>query len=347
MIEPFGDVIGQDAAVARLMKAADSPVHAYLFLGPRGSGNEAAARGFAALLLSHGKTGDAADRDRRLALAGSHPDLQIFEPQGAAYRVEEAEAIIAAASTSPVEGARKVLVLRTVEMLVEATIGKLLKVIEEPPATVVFVLLAEEIRPELITIESRCVTVEFSPVSVQSIVDLLASTGVEHGRALAAAMASGGDVARARLLATDDALAIRAELWQDIPHRLNGTGATVVELVHQIRDAIGAAQGPLEAKQAVELEELDERAERLGERGSGRSELIASHKREVRRMRTDELRFGLATLARHYRDVLVEGDDPVAFEKLDAIRDVTEALVRNPNEPLLLQSLLLRLDSSR
>ena len=150
MIEPFADVLGQAAAVARLEQAVAAPVHAYLLLGPRGSGSEAAARGFAALLLSAGKSGDAADRDRRLALAGAHPDLQIFEPHGTAYRVEEAEAIISAAATSPVEGQRKVIVVRTVEVLVEATIGKLLKVIEEPPATVVFILLAEEIRPCLL-----------------------------------------------------------------------------------------------------------------------------------------------------------------------------------------------------
>ncbi|MEZ5340795.1 MAG: hypothetical protein R2706_04920 [Acidimicrobiales bacterium] len=347
MIEPFAEVFGQEAAIARLSAAAKAPVHAYLLLGPRGSGTELAARSFASLLLSEAKVGEAADRDRRLALAGSHPDYKFFEPQGSAYRVEEAEAIISAAATSPVEGNRKVLVVGSVEMLVEATIGKLLKVIEEPPPTVVVVLLAEEIRPELVTIASRCVTVEFAPVSSQRIAALLESTGVDPARAAAAADASGGDVSRAHLLATDDALAVRAALWHELPTRLNGTGSTVVELVNQIRDAITTAQAPLEARQAIELEELAERAERLGERGSGRADLVASHKREVRRLRTDELRFGLATLARHYRDAMISAADPSLTAKLEALREATEALVRNPNEPLLLQSLLLRLDSTR
>jgi DNA polymerase-3 subunit delta' len=125
----------------------------------------------------------------------------------------------------------------------------------------------------------------------------------------------------------------------------------VTELVDQVRDGMDRAQGPLEARQAVELEALEERVEQLGERGSGRAELVARHRREVRRARTDELRFGLATLARVYRDRLVEGDTPAAVDAaeaaLAAVQETAENLIRNPNEALLLHALFLRLSPER
>ncbi len=339
----FGGVIGQNTAVAQLQAAASAPVHAYMFLGPRGSGRRQAAFAFAALLLSEGSDGEAAERHRRLCLAGTHPDLTIVEAEGAALRVTEAEQIIRHGTVSPVEGARKVIVVGGVDAIEEAAIGKLLKVIEEPPPSAVFVLLAEEVPPDIITIASRCVTIDFVAVPVQLIVTVLVTEGVNPKRAKNAAAASGGDLARARLLATDDALAERAELWQSVPSRLDGTGAAVVSLVNELKEAMDGATEALEAQQLIEIAELDARVEVTGERGAGRSDLVARHKREVRRLRTDEMRFGLATLSRHYRDVLIEGPSGVADNALAAITHVGDAMVRNPNESLLLQALLLDL----
>ena len=59
----------------------------------------------------------------------------------------------------------------------------------------------------------------------------------------------------------------------------------------------------------------------------------------------DELRFGLATMAAVYRDALATGGGD-ARRQIDAVADIqqaAEALVRNPNEALLLQALLLKL----
>ncbi|MFT7599368.1 MAG: DNA polymerase-3 subunit delta' [Acidimicrobiales bacterium] len=341
--DPWSAVVGQDVAVSRLTAAADDPVHAYLFLGQPGSGGYAAALGFAALILSDGLDGDGAARARRLALNAVHPDVVVVEPEGAALRVEEAREILRAGQISPVEGARKVIVVHAVDVIQEAAIGMLLKLIEEPPSSTIFVLLAEDIPPEIITIASRCVTVEFGPIPLPIIEATLVGEGVSPRRVKIAAAASGGDLGRARLLSTDDALATRAELWKSIPDRLDGKGVTVWELVNQVREGMDGAQEPLVARQAQELEELEARVEATGERGAGRSQLVARHKREVRRLRIDEIRFGLATIARVYRDRLVAGPDPQAASALHAVQHAAQALVRNPNEPLLLQSLFLNL----
>ena len=51
-IDPWADVVGQDFAVAQLQAASTRPIHAYLLVGPRGSGKRQLARAFAATLLA-------------------------------------------------------------------------------------------------------------------------------------------------------------------------------------------------------------------------------------------------------------------------------------------------------
>ena len=344
--DPWSAVVGQQDALKRLEQAAVNPVHAYMLLGRRGTGTFRAALGFAGLVLAN--TFDESDveaRERavRLALDQAHPDLLIFEPQGSALRVSEAEEIIRAGLRTPMEGNRKVIIASGVDVIEEAAIGKLLKVVEEPPPSTVFVLLVDEVPPEIVTIASRCVPVEFGPLSVVELEQALVADGVAADRAGVAAVAAGGDVDRARLLATDDALADRADLWRRIPDELNGTGSRACELVNEVREGMDGAQGPLEIRHAEELAELEARVEQLGERGSGRAELVARQKREVRRLRTDELVFGLAVLSRVYRDRLVAEADAGAEKALVAIQAAAENLVRNPNEALLLQDLFLKL----
>ena len=96
---------------------------------------------------------------------------------------------------------------------------------------------------------------------------------------------------------------------------------------------------------------LQEEAERRGEKGiGGRSAVDDRHRREQRRVRTDELRAGLAALSSVYRERLAEPE--VSAQRLattlSAIAAIDEAamrLARNVNETMLLQWLLLRLDS--
>lgn len=342
----FGAVVGQTDAVERLVAASQNPVHAYLFLGPTGAGTPAAARAFAALLLAQDQTDpEVITRVHQAALTGEHPDLVEVAVEGSALRVVEAESIIRTASTSPSSAKRKVIVVPRVDVIEENAIGKLLKIIEEPPATCVFIVLAEEVPPEIATIASRCVTVEFSPLSTSVIETTLFLDGIKPGRAKAAAAAAGGDLERARLLATDDELAQRAELWAAAPGRLDGSGSAVFQLVSELREAMDRAAAPLQAKHEQELADLDARAEMTGERGSGRSALVTRQKRELRKLRNDELRFGLATLSRRFRDELVESNSSGASDAIRTLQTAAEDLIRNPNEPLFLQGLFLRLSA--
>ncbi len=343
----YGDVVGQAQAVAELRAAARAPVHAYLLVGPAGSGKRAAARSFAAsLLCRHGGCGQCSDCRR--ALHEVHPDLAVVERAAAFIRVDEAREITRMAVRSPIEGRCRVLVLVDFH-LVDKAAPALLKTIEEPPPTTVFVVLAEQLAPALVTIASRCARIEFVPLSTQVLAAQLQVEGVPEEVASEAAAASGGRMDRARLLASDPGITARRGRWRQVPERLDGTGAAVAAVVDELLAGADAALEPLRSRQTEEVEMLATRAQVAGDRGiPGHGEIQARHRREQRRWRTDELRLGLAAMAGSYRDRLVAtsaaGRAAASWiEAIQALHAAAAALDRNPNETLLLQSLLLAL----
>jgi DNA polymerase-3 subunit delta' len=341
-IDVWADVVGQQHAVAELAAATRSPVHAYLLIGPRGSGKRSLARAFAAALLSEGRPDP--DRDAQLALAEEHPDLIVIERVGASITVAQADQIIERASRSPVEGARKVLVLDEFHLVTAVVVPKLLKTIEEPPASTFFIVLAEEVTPDLVTLASRCVRLDLVPVPTDAIVERLSLEGVDREHARHAADAAAGDLRRARVLAADERLELRRRAWHDVADRLDGTGASAVQVADELLTMIDDAMAPLTVRHEMELAELEERVAQLGERGSGRKEMVERHNREQRRYRADELRFGLTTLARRCRDELTTSARPAnVIDALGAIQRVSEGLIRNPNEKLQLQALFVEL----
>ncbi len=337
----LASLIGQPEAVERLRRAAVDPVHAYLFLGPRGAGKRRAARAFAAELV--GAVEDR-DRARRLCSAETHADLVVFEPEGTSFRAEEADAVIVEASRSPTEAGSKIIVIDRFHDATPEAAAKLLKPIEEPPSRTRFVLLAEDVPPEHVTIASRSTIIDFPAVPPSVIEAALVAQGISAEAARTAAVASGGDVGRAELLVGDEAFAARRDLWWGAPDRLDGSGYAVSELAHEIRDAIAAAQGPLEVRHQRELEAMDETESLTGTRGSGRKTMEARHRREARLQRADEWRMGLATLAQRYREPLGAGGGTAEFEVLN---DAAQALIRNPNEDVWLHALLLSLSPGR
>ncbi|MGI9029940.1 MAG: hypothetical protein ACR2HP_08125 [Ilumatobacteraceae bacterium] len=340
-VDLYAGVVGQDRAVEQLKQAAVAPVHAYLLVGPPGSTKDEAARAFAVELLGgHGA------RDDRLALAGEHPDIREVVRTGPAISADQAREVVRLAALAPVEGERKVLILHELHLLRPEGAALLLKTIEEPPPSTTFVVLADFVPPDLVTIASRCVRIEFRSIPGDVLAARLVEEGVDSAIATSVAAAAGGDLVRARILAVDPSFGARRAAFATVPQRLDGTGATVIRLVSEVLDLIEQAAAPLVERQAAETADVAARAEQLGERGSGRKQLEERHRRELRRHRVDELRGGLGALARTYRDLLVAGVDPghgssdTYAAAVDRIHVAVQALEHNPNEPLLLQSLL-------
>jgi DNA polymerase III subunit delta' len=351
--ELFEDVVGQHEAVAALTAAAVNPVHAYLFRGEAGNGGLAAAHGFAAALLCPfggcGRCPTCA-----AALAGTDPDLHVVRRSGASVSKEAIRRIVTLAHRRPLAAARQVIVVLDMHLVLDRA-PVLLKTLEEPPGDTVFVLLADEVTPELVTIASRCVEVAFPPVPRQELVTWLIDSGVAPDLAAVVADCSGGNPERARVMVDDTDVAARAALWASVPDRLDGTGSTVAALTRQVMESSDRAVAPLHVAHAREIETLTETAKQLGERGlPGRREIVEQHQREERRFRTDALRAGLGVLARTYGgrvttaalDGAVERGDPdirAAAAAVGLITETVQALPRNPNEALLLESLFSRL----
>jgi DNA polymerase III subunit delta' len=350
----FQEVVGQPAAVAALRAAGRHPVHAYLFRGPPGSGKRAAARAFAAALLCpRGGCGEC-DVCRR-TLAGTHPDFVMVERTGAALGIDEARQLASLAQRRPYEADRQVLVVADVDLALRSA-PALLKTVEEPPPSTVFVLLARDVPPEITTLASRSVEITFTPVPTTVVTDWLVGRGLDAERAALVAEGAAGDLDRARLLAEDAGYAARIELWRSVPGRLDGHGASAAALARTLLDSTDEALEPLRAQHAEERRLLTDEAEATGDRTRAGRGLTERQHREERRWRTDELLAGLGVMARAYRDELVralgtdggrtraERGELVGYEEaVGLITKASASLVRNPNELLLLQALLVRL----
>lgn len=345
----WADVVGQHAAITQLRASADrGAVHAYLFVGPSGSTKLQAARAFAARLMTGAE--DDEQRDARLILRGEHPDVREEQRSGAAILKPQAAEIVRLASLAPMEGDRKVMILDEFHLLADTAAAVMLKTIEEPPDSTTFIVLADFVPNDLVTISSRCARIDFRAIGPDVIAARLVTEGIRPAEAMAAARSANGDLERARVLATDPALSDRRDAFAGAPHRLDGSGAMAIRLAAELLALIDAAAEPLAARHVDEVAELDARIKAHGERGSGKKQLDDRHKRELRRHRTDELRSGLAVMAGTYRDTAVNGGTTTIDGCVAAVQRIhrsLEALDRNPNEKLLLESLLWSLPDAQ
>lgn len=348
--ELFAAVVGQPAAVAALRAAARRPVHAYLVVSPAGIGAGPLVRGFAAALLCpDGGCGRCATCRR--VLAGTHPDLVEVLRTGPALRADEARAVVVAAHRRPLEARRQVIVVPDVHLALPV-VAALLKTVEEPPPATIVVLTADTVPPELATLASRCARVSLRPVPDRVVTEWLVASGVAPEVAAEAARAARGNPDRARVLAADPALAERQARWRSIPERLDGTGATAAALAAELVEGIDAAVAVLAGRHREEEAALAAQAQSLGERaGAVCRALEERHKREQRRWRAEEWRIGLGVLAATYGDRIVAAGGGAgtrlavrqAAQALEGVEQAAADLVRNPNERLLVEALLVRL----
>lgn len=344
-------VPGQPGAVARLQAAVANPVHAYAFVGPEGSGKRAALRAFAGEVFASGADSpEAADRHRRLTAAERHPDLVVIEPEGAVFRggrggsdgETEASVVIREAFASPVEATHKVVAAIGFDTANDTAVGALLKTIEEPPERTIIVLVARNVPPNQVAVASRCVRIDFASVDPVELQRLLEAEGVDADRAALAVASAGGNVDRARILATDERLALRIEAWRAVPSELDGSGATATRLVANLRAMLDDALAPVTARHEADLAAFDEEAEAYGMTAATgrRRALVARHKRIERQSRLSEFRLGCTVLSRAYLEGSVGADEPgPMLDAVDRIAECSNVLALNPNEELALVSL--------
>jgi DNA polymerase III subunit delta' len=348
-VDPYGRVVGQYAARAFLATQGPSPLGAYLFVGPPGSGKLDLALAFAADIVSQGLDPEARRRAVDLVLARNHADVPVLVAEGARIRKEEAEWFAEEAHRTPVEGHTKVLIGVAFDAINEKAAAMLLKTIEEPEPAIVIVLLVDEVPPDLVTIASRCVRVELPPLTEADLLDALRTDPVlahlPPERLSTAAGGAMGDLRRARVLALDERFALRLEAWSAVPSRLGGSGAAVAATVADLVAMVDEAVAPLKELLARETAEADEEAEKFGRRRESKKVETDRHKRIIRRFTNAEYLAGLGVLARRYGEAVVDGRLAPATggAAVTAIDRLGGEWVRNPNAKLQLQALFLRL----
>lgn len=178
--------------------------HCYLLCGPSGSGKRMLAGILAAALQCEAEESPCGRcLPCRKAMSGMHPDIiTIDDPEKKTVSVDLIRQLQADAYIRPNEGRHKVYLIPRAQNMTENAQNALLKLIEEPPAYAVFLLLTDTAEKLLPTVRSRCAELRLEPVDPQEALPWLAARFPEQSRdALrAACLRTGGYLGQAEEL---------------------------------------------------------------------------------------------------------------------------------------------------
>jgi DNA polymerase III subunit gamma/tau len=163
----FADVVGQDHVITALQGALKEKnvAHAYLFYGSRGTGKTSVARIFAGALGAH--------------------DSDVHEIDAATYTgVDNIRALREEAAVMPFSSPRKVYIVDEVHMLSKGAFNAFLKLLEEPPSHVTFILATTELEKVPDTIQSRCQVFTFKKPTAKAIAETVIKIAKSEGYVL-------------------------------------------------------------------------------------------------------------------------------------------------------------------
>lgn len=300
-----GEVLGQEHVVRGLMGAVREGrlAHAFLFCGPRGTGKTSTARILAKMVnCEQGPTPEPCGTCEQCVAIREGQHLDVVEIDAASHGgVDDARDLREKAPTAPVQGREKVYIIDEAQRLSREAFDALLKVFEEPPAGVRFVLATTEPHKMPATIVGRCQRFDFRRVPVPDVASHLLRVAGDEGIELdpeaahAIARNAEGSVRDALSLLDQASVLGSGRIGPDVVGSLIGTGRTDVQ--HALGDAVAVG----DAKAVFEL------VDRLVQEGQ-------------------DLRHVTNEVLAHFRDLLLVRAAPGQPELLDATEEEAERL---------------------
>ena len=199
---PFSDIYGQDKQVNVLQGAMknDRVPHAYLFHGIKGVGKKATAKILAKALNCEEEENDSCGRCPSCLKIehGNHPDIVFIKPEGIFIKIDKIRELQDQIKFRPFEGRKRVFIITDADRMNDPAANALLKTLEEPRPSNILILTTSRAHKLPQTIVSRCQKIRFNPVRPEVISSFLTDKlSMDEKSALTIASSAGGSIGRA------------------------------------------------------------------------------------------------------------------------------------------------------
>lgn len=351
----FEDVVGQDHVTRTLVNAIkqDRVSHAYLFAGPRGTGKTTTAKILAMSLNCEAGQGSATISPdgscSRCQAIRRGQSMDVIEIDAASNRgIDDIRDIRDNVHFAPVEGRMKVYIVDEVHMLTTEAFNALLKMLEEPPAHVIFILATTEPHKILPTILSRCQRFDFRRPTLIEVTNVLkgvaAKEGIQVSENTLAVIARAAAGSFRDAVGTLDQLASYCESAITLQDALALLGVAEQDLLFELVDIV--AEG--NTKEALLF------VERLAQNGADFNQFMRDmlgHLRDLYVMRhTEDAPAGLAATQERLESLRSQANRNATGELvhfIDCVGEAQRAVRQGADSRLELELVLIRLTQPR
>jgi DNA polymerase III subunit delta' len=220
----FSSILGHDRQKQMLstLVGREKLPHALLFAGAEGIGKRSLAVEFVRNLFCEERRGCGSCHPCRSLAVGQHPDLTIL-PGEQSIKIDELRAIRKDVFEPPYEAAVRAILIDNAEMMTREAANALLKTLEEPPPSNIFILISAREQEIPLTIRSRCMRIGFGPLSRELVTRYFEKTlRIEHAQAELLADLSNGSIAAGLFWQDKDNFQMRRRIAELVTGRKKG-----------------------------------------------------------------------------------------------------------------------------